>query len=132
MKITDMVKKYYFHDSGIAKVEFDPEKHEATLLIDFCNWMQDDYNDEEEENIVLKLLFRNVSGISGEQPLLDINRILDCVMAGNDQTVEFFIGRRGIANYSEEYIVLRIIAEDVIISQVGVGWYEPTNQESDK
>ena len=40
MKITEMVEKYYFHDSGIAKVDFDQEKREATLLIDFCNWAQ--------------------------------------------------------------------------------------------
>jgi hypothetical protein len=90
MKITELVKKYYFHDSGIAKVEFDPEAQEAILLIDFCNWMQKDYSDGEEENIVLKLLFSDVSRISGEKPLLDVNDILSCEVAEDGRAVEFF------------------------------------------
>ena len=78
MTLKEMVEKYYFHDSSIDSVEFDPETREVTLLIDFCNWMQEDYSSDKEENIVLKLVFSNVSRISGEKPLFDLIGILDC------------------------------------------------------
>jgi len=129
MKITELAEKYYFHDSGIAKVEFDPEKREATLLIDFCNWAQKDYTDDQEENIVLKLVFTNVTSISGEKPFLDLNDILDCNVVDDSQAVEFFTERMAFANRIEEYHTLRIAAEDVTVTQVGVGWYEPTEME---
>jgi len=116
MKITELAEKYCFHDSGIAKVEFDSEKREVTLLIDFCNWMQDDYSSDKEENIVLKLVFTKVSSISGEKPLFDVNMIFDCEVADDGQAVEFFTERTDTANRSEEYLTLRIAAEDVTIS----------------
>ena len=125
MKITEMVEKYYFHDSGIAKVEFDQEKREATLLIDFCNWAQKNYTDDQEENIVLKLVFSNVTSMLGEKPLLDANEILDCQVIENGRTLEFYTIRTDIANRSREHVPFRIVAEDVTVTQVGVGWYEP-------
>jgi len=115
MTITELVEKYYFHDSSIDKVEYYPEKREATLLIDFCNWMQDDYSSDKDENIVLKLVFTNVSGISGETPLFDVNMIFDCDAVDNGRAIEFFTERTDIANHTEEYHTLRIVAEDVSV-----------------
>jgi len=118
MKITEMVEKYYFHDSSIDSVEYDPETHKATVLIDFCNWMQDDYSKDEAEKIVLKLVFSNVSSMSGEKPLFDVNMIFDCDAVDNGQAIEFFTERTDIATHSEEYITLRIVAEDVTVTPV--------------
>lgn len=67
MTIKEFEEKYYLHDSGIDKIEYDAENKTLKLTIDFCFWMQLWYNAEELPNGYIAVTFENVSVFEYEQ-----------------------------------------------------------------
>jgi hypothetical protein len=116
MKLTELLTKYNFHDSSITSVDYNTVMRQTIVIIDFCNWAQDDYIDNSDENIVLKLTFDNVSDISGEKPLFNVNEILDCELTENGRAIDFFTERTDIASRMKEYHTLRIFADGVTVN----------------
>ncbi len=69
MKPKEFFKKYYFHDSGIEKVEYNQDTKELLFRIDFCFWMQQDYVKGTPENGMINVHCHDVDyydGLIGE------------------------------------------------------------------
>ena len=49
MKINELLNKYTFHDSLLENISYDKENSKLTLTIDFCFWMQNDYDESQPE-----------------------------------------------------------------------------------
>lgn len=80
MKIDEFLNKYTLHDSTLEFIEFDKENSEMTLTVDFCFWMQPDYQKDSPENGLVKIIFHNTSNYTFDDRQLDSNTILDATL----------------------------------------------------
>lgn len=88
MKLTELLKKYYFHDSSLESFQLDEQSKTLVMEITFCNWMQDDYVDEMEETSNVNLTFCGVSALQcvNVQPRLkSSDEILEATLIQNEQ-----------------------------------------------
>lgn len=65
MTMKKFCEAYYLHDSSLEKVIYSTEEKTLTLIIDFCFWMQDDYQDGYPENGYISVIFSGVSAYEG-------------------------------------------------------------------
>ncbi len=61
MNNIEQLNKYDFHDSLLENLFYNRETKELNLIIDFCNWKQSWYHDNEPETSIISLVFTNVS-----------------------------------------------------------------------
>lgn len=61
MTIKEFVNRFYLHDSGVEAIKYDEENKVIEVYVDFCYWMQDDYQEGDKENGNIKLVFYDVS-----------------------------------------------------------------------
>lgn len=67
MTISEFILNYNLHDSLISVIVLDSTK--LSLVVDFCYWMQAEYNETDLETGIISLNFENVTeydGITGE------------------------------------------------------------------
>lgn len=120
--ITEFEKKYYLHDSGIDKVEYDAANKKLTLKIDFCFWMQRWYKAGELPNGFIAVTFENVSIFEYEYH--DINAPLENLYTEirttkiSDGTL-FIIMWEYSAEIDEDiYPTMKIKAENVTVEEI--------------
>lgn len=77
MTIQELDNKYYFHDSMITNISYSPDTETLVVLMEFCNWAQDGYTDDEPELLVLKLTFEGISDYNGITGDINYFSILD-------------------------------------------------------
>ena len=61
MKTVNELTRFDFHDSLIESIEYYEESNKVTIEIDFCNWKQEGYRDEDEETTMMYLSFEDVT-----------------------------------------------------------------------
>ena len=91
MKLIELTKKYTFHDSIVKSLEWDTVNKRFLMAIDFCNWAQDYYTNDMEENIVITLVFCNVEKVRGSTIKIDYNGISTC--DSKDDSIIFWLLR---------------------------------------
>lgn len=85
MKTVNELTRFDFHDSLIESIEYYEESNKVTIEIDFCNWKQEDYRDEDEETTMMYLSFEDVTDF-----------IMPKVSLNSDEILEFNILEGGI------------------------------------
>ena len=65
MTIQELEKRYYFHDSGINKIDFDSQNEKLEFDIDLCYWAQEWYKEGEPELMKIKLSFEGIKEYDG-------------------------------------------------------------------
>ena len=71
MTIEELNKKYYFHDSCITKIEYDPSLKTLCFYMDFCNWAQADYKESDPELLQAKLSLDGIDAYDGPSGEID-------------------------------------------------------------
>ena len=71
-----ILEAYDFHDSLVEKISFDEKQRCVELEIDFCNWKQSWYNEEEPETEIKRLVFENVTKVILPQTDLNSDEII--------------------------------------------------------
>ncbi len=85
MKTVNELTRFDFHDSLIESIEYYEESNKVTIEIDFCNWKQEGYRDEDEETTMMYLSFEDVTDF-----------IVPKVSHNSDEILEFNILEDGI------------------------------------
>lgn len=75
LPLAEFEEKYYLHDSGIEKINFDEKTNTLTMTIEFCFWMQTWFNEGELKNGLIEVCFENVASFEYEQH--DFKNILE-------------------------------------------------------
>ncbi len=57
MTLLELNENYYFHDSVLEKIEF--INNDLKLHCQFCNFMQENYNNEDDANSDIIVVFHN-------------------------------------------------------------------------
>lgn len=65
MEINDFLRNYYLHDSLLESIDYNKSEKTLVLSIDFCYWTQQGYKDDEPENGMIKVIFRDVANFFG-------------------------------------------------------------------
>ena len=87
MKIDDLLKKYCFHDSLINEISY--ANNEVKITIDFCFWMQEEYQDGTPETGIVYLRLPDVKSYNGITGKIDSYSILETEY--NDNTLSILI-----------------------------------------
>lgn len=85
MNIKDFVKNYYLHDSGVQGIKYIKEQNILELDINFCYWLQDNYQEGTKETGDVKFVFSEVhifkvNYFDIEEGDFDDDCILECRM----------------------------------------------------
>ena len=116
MTIKEFVEKYHLHDSGLNSIIIDTDKRTLCLSVDLCNWMQDDYEEEDPEILPIEIIFENVTKAD------NVNRKVDkdygdeflSVEIEDDETLLF----KMVTSKEQKYYEIRVRAEYVkVVSQ---------------
>ena len=73
----EKLNKYDFHDSLLEDIIYDYINKKVTLKIDFCNWKQEGYRDEDEETAMMYLSFEDVTDFIMPKVSLNSDEILE-------------------------------------------------------
>ena len=111
MTISDFIEKYYLHDSGLDEIIVDQENRTVRLLVDLCNWMQDDYVEGEPEIKPIEIVFSGVSKCENLNRAIDKDFGDEFIAADMEDDGTF---HAEIETYKDqEYYEIKIQAEDV-------------------
>lgn len=80
MDIQTFLNSYSLHDSLLEQARWDPEKHEVTLIIDLCCWLQKTYSEGQPETALIKVSFHGVSSYLYENDHPESDAILSAGM----------------------------------------------------
>ncbi len=80
MTIQELEKRYYFHDSGINKIDYNKEKETLVFAIDLCYWAQEWYKEGEPELMEIKLTFEGIKEYDGLTGDIDCFTVLDGIV----------------------------------------------------
>ncbi|MCX7569200.1 hypothetical protein OS242_04445 [Tumebacillus sp. DT12] len=72
MKVAELIRNVYFHDSSILHVTRDERAREVRVEIELCNWMQAGYTSEQPEIVVGILTLQHVQKFR-MQPELELS-----------------------------------------------------------
>lgn len=116
MKLSEVVKKYDFHDSIIENIQYLKEKDEISMNVELCNWRQQWYKEYEPEMIKIKLIFSEVKkyetnktlGTFINDEILKIE-LLENEFQNNEAIKIVLLG-------GEDVNILKIVATDVNIN----------------
>lgn len=59
MTLLELNNNYYFHDSVLEKIEY--SNNELKLYCQFCDFMQENYNDKDDANSDIIVVFHNAA-----------------------------------------------------------------------
>lgn len=113
MTIKEFVDRFYLHDSGVQEIKKIKDDKIIEMYVDFCYWMQDDYQDGDKENGNVKFVFYDVElfeihYFDIEDHSFDDDCILECCIE-KDNTLLFKMMKDIIGKYYE----IRIAAGSV-------------------
>ena len=109
MKINELLSKYTFHDSLLENISYDKENNTLILTIDFCFWMQTDYEESQPETGHIKLSFNNIENYDGLIGDIDSYSILNT--SYENDTLTFSL----LDDFHDEYHEIKIHAQNAII-----------------
>ena len=107
MKLQELTQHYQFHDSLIKAIHWDPNARVLEIFIEFCAWMQPDYDDKKPENHPATLHFTDVSQYKGLTGEIDDFSIVE--VRWKDGVLYFFI----LDDFHDKDYELCIQAKDV-------------------
>lgn len=110
MTLQEFTTKYNFHDSLLENITYNAESSELILLIDFCYWMQENYNNEEPETGMISVIFKNVFDFSGLEGECDDYSILHIKLIGGKINIGV------LDDFNDEYYTITFYADEVIIN----------------
>lgn len=110
MTIKNFISNYELHDSLLEKVTYNTESSELILSIDFCYWMQENYDNEEPETGMINIIFKNVFEFSGFEGECDDYSIL------HTKFIDGKISMGVLDDFSNEYYTITFYADEVIIN----------------
>lgn len=90
MQLSEFVKNYYLHDSFFEKIKYDEKEHVVVMLINFAFWMQSDYQSDDPETGIIKVVFHEVTGFTCSSEI-DINAVSILETYLNDDTINFLL-----------------------------------------
>ena len=111
MKIQNL-NDYYFHDSGLLKIEH--INNSITLTILYCLFMQEEYQEGEPENSLVTLTFNNVINYDIPDRELHNDSIIEVKIDDNKCT--FALQN----SYTDEFYMFSIEAESVEFSTIKI------------
>ena len=76
MTISELNRKYYFHDSLLEEIVVDKSNSTVAITIDFCFWAQDGYRNDDPETGIVILEFKGVKNYPEIDGKLDSYSIL--------------------------------------------------------
>ena len=114
MTIQELRKQYYFHDSCITKVDFIRESKRLEITMDFCQWAQEWYAENEPENVWLKLTFHGIDEYDGITGDIDYYSILDAEV--KDDKLWLYI----LDDFHEEEYEYYLSPSDVEVEILGI------------
>ena len=109
MKINELLSKYTFHDSLLENILYENENSKLILTIDFCFWMQNDYDESQPETGPIKLIFNNIENYNGLIGDIDSYSILDTSYNNDVLTISL------LDDFHDEYHEITIHTHNVII-----------------
>lgn len=109
MKINELLNKYTFHDSLLENISYDKDNKKLILTIDFCFWMQNDYDESQPETGNIKLLFNNIESYDGLVGDIDSYSILKTSYDNDELTISL------LDDFHDEYHEITIHSQNVII-----------------
>ncbi|SEQ88704.1 hypothetical protein SAMN02910369_02619 [Lachnospiraceae bacterium NE2001] len=109
MNIQDLLIKYTFHDSLIEYIKY--ENNTLVITIDFCLWMQDDYDNTQPETDLIKLIFPDVYRYDGPTDDIDSYSILKTTY--NDGVLIISV----LDDYNNKYLEIIIETDTVMIEK---------------
>ena len=107
MTISDLFHHYYFHDSIFKKIFLDTETGEKAIWCEFCDFLQENYQESEPTNSDILILFRKHK-FSGK--FLKNSEVLEQKLI-DDNTICFFLANENHSDFSE----FSVSADDVQI-----------------
>ena len=112
MNVKDFLNKYELHDSIIENIEYDVNKRMLFMELDFCFWMQKDFQDGDMETGKMILQFLDVNQYDGLQGVIDSFSILDVNIL--DDVMVFSI----MDDFNEKFYEVKVDSSDVYINIV--------------
>ena len=120
MNSKELLEKYYFHDSSLCGFEYD-DNGNVVLTISFCNWMQDDFVQGDDEVLKILLRFNNVIECvfkNYEPDKTDDCEILDALLVTNEHGQQGIYFRMWNLEVNKE-IAITIFAQNVEFVDLG-------------
>ena len=111
MKVSELLKKYSFHDSLVEKITLDASSSLVDFQIDFCFWMQPDYENAISETGIIHLRFAGVSNYSGISGELDSFSILSINEAAGIVTINL------LDDFNDKYFDISFSSTEVFFEQ---------------
>ena len=87
MTIKAFVQAYTLHDSLVKQIVYDRGKMELRMKLDFCWWMQKDFDDDRKNPEIVELAFTGVPAYQGLQGEVDDYSVLDMETNGSEVTI---------------------------------------------
>ena len=113
MTLSELNKKYNFHDRFIDSIHYEKLRSEVTLKIELCNWMQRDYREGEPETSEVQFVFSGIKDWEGPSGDFSEMTVLKTELLSENQFA-FMLSDL----CSHEYHELIIAAEEVNVSPV--------------
>lgn len=114
MTMAEFTTKYVLHDSIIEAFDYDDKNTKVIITVNFCFWLQEDYNESDPENGLLKFTFNHVSNLKYDNDV-DFSNASILKTDENDGTVIITL----LDDLSGECYELSFSADNVEINTVG-------------
>lgn len=76
MTTVEFARRFTLHDSIVKRIEYKQENRELHMILDFCWWMQKDYDESTSAPDMIELAFHGVPAYKGLQGAVDDYSIL--------------------------------------------------------
>ena len=113
MNCSELISRYNLHDSLLESITVSDDGLTAVLIIDFCNWAQDQYKETEPETYLIRVIFSNVETFVYDDHELNSDTILDAKSI-SPTSIEIVT----LHDETNEISVLRISAREVRIEKM--------------
>lgn len=85
MNINEFLTSNNLHDSLVTKIEF--FNNTVNITMDFCYWMQPNYNENDPETGIIHLVFPNVYDYTGLSGKIDDFSILEAKYINDEMII---------------------------------------------
>ncbi len=113
MKCSELISQYNLHDSLLESVTVSNDGLYVVLIIDFCNWAQEQYKETEPETYLIRLIFSNVENFVYDKHELNSDTILN-VKYISEKSIEIIT----LQDETNEISVLTISAGEARIEKI--------------
>ena len=110
MTIKEFARRYTLHDSLVKKIEYDHPSKTLYMTVDFCWFMQDEYDERSPMPDIVQLVFSDVSAYDGLQGEIDDFSILWLESDENQITIAL------LDDFHDKLHQLRFQAENVSLT----------------